>query len=53
MLMTPFVTLIFDFRSVISAQMTLPMTLTQTLSLVKTKLKRPNITLPLSPLNLT
>ena len=53
MLMTPFVTLIFYFRSVISAQMTLPMTLTQTLSLVKTKLKRPNITLPLSPLNLT
>ena len=53
MLMTPLVSLIFDFRSVISAQMTLPMTLTQTLSLVKTSFKRPNVTLFLSPLNLT
>ena len=52
MLMTPFVTLIVDFHSVISAQMTLPMTLTQTLSLVKTSFKRPNVTLSLSPLNL-
>lgn len=52
MLMTPLVTLIFDFHSVISAQMTLPMTLTQTLSLVKTSFKCPNVTLPLSPLTL-
>ena len=52
MLMTPLVALIFYFHSVISAQMTLPTTLTQTLSLVKTSFKRPNVTLPLSPLNL-
>ena len=52
MFMTPLVTPIFYFHLDISSHMSLLMTVTQTLSLVKTSLKSLNVILSLSPLNL-